>query len=196
MRLLLAAAAVALPLTALTGCGTEGSAPTSAATTSPEHLTKVEAYAVLVRQTDRFFAAASAAEKTNPDADPQSAEELLALVDYTFTEGVTLAKYDEEHLCFTGPGSTYLSLFERKDDLRRLLGTGECTYDGGDVVLEVVFDEGAGLHLEQRVLEGADIAEQIPGLDDFVDTVNEAFAATGVPEGDPTSDPASGGAGG
>jgi hypothetical protein len=143
----------------------------------------VQAYDVLVRQTDRFFAAAQIAEEANPDADPQSAEELLALVDYSFAEGVALSAYDEEHVCFTGPGPTYLSLVERKDDLRRSLGTGECAYDDGDVVLEVVFDEGAGFHLKQRVVKGADIAEQIPALDDFVDTVNDALATTAVPEG-------------
>ena len=205
MRLILAAVTVALPMAALTGCGTEtgagtvttataNSSPTAPASASPSVATRspaasstVQAYNLLAQDTNRFFAAVEAAEESNPDADPQSAEELLALVDYTFADGVTLSAYDEEHLCFTGPEETYLSLSEHKDDMRRIFGTGECAYDDGDVVLEITFKPGASLRVEERVLEGKDIAEQIPALDGFADVLNEAFASSRVPEGDATA---------
>ena len=147
----------------------------------------MQAYNLLAQDTNRFFAAAEAVEETNPDAHPKTVEDLLALVDYTFADGVALSVYednDNEHVCFTGPEETFLSLSESEGgDLRRIFGTGECAYDDGDVVLEIIFKPGANLRVEERVLEGKDIAEQIPALDGFVDVLNEAFAGSAVPEG-------------
>ena len=194
-------------MAALTGCGTETGAGTVTATTptisasgtsstsasptqaaaSPGTSSTVQAYNLLAQDTNRFFAAAEAVEETNPDAHPKTVEDLLALVDYTFADGVALSVYednDNEHVCFTGPEETFLSLSESEGgDLRRILGTGECAYDDGDVVLEITFKPGANLRVEERVLEGKDMAEQVPALDGFVDVLNEAFAGSAVPEG-------------
>ncbi|WP_344154642.1 hypothetical protein [Nocardioides koreensis] len=148
-------------------------------------MSTVQAYDLLAEESARFVAAAEAAEESNPDADPQTAEELLALIDYTFADGVALSVYDEEHVCFTGPESTYLALSERENDLRRIFGTGECAYDDGDVVLEVTFVPGARLRVEERVLEGKGLAEQIPALGGFVDALNKALDGGG-PQGDVT----------
>ena len=200
MRLLLAAVTVALPMAALTGCGTETGAgtvtaitptPSASPTEAPGTSSTVQAYNLLAQDTNRFVAAAEAVEETNPDAQPQTVEELLALVDYTFADGVALSVYEDKHnghVCFTGPEKTFLSLSESEGgDLRRILGTGECAYDDGDVVLEITFKPGERLRVEERLVKGEDIAEQIPALDGFVDVLNEAFAGSRVPEGDATA---------
>ena len=193
MRLLLAAVTSALSIAALTGCGDDvGTGTVTPATaTSPGTSSTLQAYDLLAGEVTRFVAAADAAEQSSPDVDPQTPEELLALIDYTFADGVTLSVYEDKHnghVCFTGPEETFLSLSESESgDLRQILGTGECAYDDGDVVLELVLKPGARVHVEPRVIKGKDIAEQIPALDGFVDQLNEALAGSGVPEGDVTA---------
>ncbi len=54
-------------------------------------------------------------------------------------------------------------------------------------MLEITFKPGERLRVEERLVKGEDIAEQIPALDGFVDVLNEAFAGSRVPEGDATA---------
>lgn len=218
MRRTAPAAAVALSLLALTGCGTESNgvtqsasptptpeptaaaavpgdatatstAPSTPSTAAPTTTaapnepapreqttsTTLEAYNVLAKDMNGFFAAA---EHLPPQKAPKDAEDLRALVDYDFRDGVTLVEYDdtEHHLCFTGPENTYLTLSEPADTLQRSLGTGDCNYDDGAVVLEVVFpDDMPGALVTERVIKGERLAKQIPALADFSDLINRSL---------------------
>jgi hypothetical protein len=138
-------------------------------------MTTVEAYAVLVRHVNGFFRAAEAAEEQHPEAVPESLEDVLALAGYVFRDGVSLREYDltDDHVCFTGPQDTYLALTEVDHDLRRLLGTGGCDYTDGEIVLEYGLAKNApGFRLRERVIKGRDLAQQVPGLDEFADIIN------------------------
>lgn len=170
---------------ALTGCGSRTSA-----TTQPNQLTPkpnesaepvsstVRAYDILAEDVNGFFAAATEAESRTPQKAPASAEDLLALVDYEFGDGVALAVYDDAHerICFTGPKNTYLTLSEPEESLQRTLGTGACNYDDGAVVLEVAFpDDMPGAPVSERVIKGEDVAKGIPALVEFADILNASL---------------------
>ena len=168
---------LAASIAAAGGCGTEASAPpTGTATTgSASPMTTVEAYAVLVRNVNGFLEAAEAAGEQHPEAVPQTAEDLRALTDYVFRDGVSLQEYDdpESHICFTGPQDTYLAVTEVDHDLRRILGTGDCDYSDGEIVLVYRLTQDVdGLTWSERVDKGQDLAEQVPGLDEFADIIN------------------------
>jgi len=171
----------------LTGCGTQTSATTQPDQLAPEPSESAEptvsttlgAYNILVEDVNGFFAAAYEAERRNPAPKaPKNAEELLALVGYEFRDGVTLAVYDDaqERVCFTGPENTYLTVSEPEDSLQRTLGTGECQYDDGAVVLEVVFpDDMPGALVRERVIKGEDVAKGIPAIAGFADIINASL---------------------
>jgi hypothetical protein len=149
----------------------------------------VRAYNLLAGELARFVDAAQVAEKAHPEAHPETVEEVLALVDHRFADGVRLSVFEPDgHVCLTGPEGTYLSLSEsRGGDLRENLGTGPCAYDRGDVVLEIDFDV-AELRVKGRVLEGRELADQVPALDAVVDVLDDAFAPARAAEGDVTTD--------
>jgi hypothetical protein len=171
---------------ALTGCGTQTSTttqpnqltPKPSESAEPTVPTTLGAYNILAEDVNGFFAAATDAERRTPQKAPVSAEDLLAVVGYEFGDGVALAVYDDpqERICFTGPENTYLTLSEPEDSLQRTLGTGECNYDDGAVVLEVVFpDDMPGALVSERVIKGEDVARGIPALAEFADIVNASM---------------------
>jgi hypothetical protein len=127
----------ALSLSALTlaGCGSETAATGSA---TPEPSARVAAYAALAEDFTGFFVKSVTVDAAGDLGSPQTVDDVLAKVDYTFRDGVTLAEYDPKHnrLCFTGPEDTYLTMTaDDEGAMRRTLGTGDCDYEDGEVVL-------------------------------------------------------------
>lgn len=133
---------------ALAGCGTQDSStatdpkagPTTAAATS----SPVEAYTVLAGDFTGFVKKIDAARV---DEEPTTVEGWLAVADYDFHDGVTLAEFDDEQyrLCFTGPQDTYLSFSvnDNNDVVTRTLGVGVCDYADGEIVTRVTEVESA-----------------------------------------------------
>ena len=155
------------------GDGADSPDPSDTREASPRAgpVTAIAAYEVLSADTTGFFEAAHRAEARHPDAVPRTEEEVLDLVDYDFADGVSLVEWDSDgHICFMGPGDTYLAMSERKSDLVRVFGTGACNYDDGDVVLRLVAD--ASFRLTERVVKGGDVARRIPSLERFEENLN------------------------
>ena len=140
-------------------------------------------YRVLSDVMNGFYTKAVRVAKRHPHASPETAEELKALVNYKFPEGVDLVEYgdpEEEsgatgRMCLLGPDS-HLVLGTVEDDLRLMLGTGACRYDDGDVIVDLSFDFDApseqSVVWSATVVKGANVAAQIPGLTDFLDVLN------------------------
>ncbi len=184
----------ATPSPSATASGPVSASPSAAPASPPSpRPSRVRAYNLLAGELARFVDAAQVVEKAHPDAHPETAEEALALVDYTFADGVTLSVFDSDgRVCLTGPEETYLSLSESTGgDLRQNLGTGPCVYDDGDVVLSIDF-KVAELRVKGRVLKGQEIAEQVPALEAVVDVLDETLAPARAAEGDGTTDGAGG----
>ena len=149
--------------------GTTESAPAP----SPSPGDTVAAYRYLVHDVTGFVAAAIAAEQQTPDVQPDDPAEVLELVDYDLADGVELAAWDDDGICFTGPGDTWWSFGEAGQTFLRLrLGTGECAGPAPDVVVDIGPGKDVS-HLRTRVRAGADIAAQLPELDDFVELMND-----------------------
>ena len=147
------------------------SAPPASGTPAPQDT--VAAHRYLVHDVTGFVAAAIDAEEQTPDVQPDDPAEVLALVDHDLAAGVELEEWDENGICFTGPGDTWWSFGEARQIFLRLsLGTGECAGPGPDVVVDIEPGNNT-LQLRTRVRTGADIAARVPELDDFVELMNE-----------------------
>jgi hypothetical protein len=142
-------------------------------------------YRVLSDAMNGFYAKAFRVARRHPHASPKNADEIKALVNYKFPEGVDLVEYvDPEvdsgasagRMCFLGPADTHLVLGNVEDKLQQMLGTGGCRYDDGDVIVELSFDfaddDQLSVVWSANVVKGANLAAQIPGLTDFLDVLN------------------------
>src|SRR3954468_1907199 len=94
---------------ALAGCGSETAATSSG---TPEPSAKVTAYTALAEDFTGFFVQFVTFAAAGDLGSAESADDVLAKLDFTFHDGVTLAEYDRKHrrLCFTGPEDTYLTM--------------------------------------------------------------------------------------
>ena len=166
----------AAALLALTACGTQNDADDEKASDGKP----VEAWNTLAKESTGFFKAAS----TNAsDAEPTSAKEAMEMADYDFVDGVTLGEFysndTDTGLCFTGQDSTYLTFASTDKGFQRTLGTGDCDFDHGDIVLSIDFEdmlrEGEDKpNFDEKVVEGKDLAKQVPALEDFLTSIAES----------------------
>jgi hypothetical protein len=164
--------------------------PSDATTTPPVDVevapVTLVGYRALSDAMNGFYAKAFRVADQHPHADPTNAQEIKALVNYKFPEGVDLVEYSDPEedpgatgrMCFLGPEDTHLVLGSVDDDLRQMLGTGGCRYDDGDVIVDLSFDfaddDSSDLSFvwSATVVKGANIAAQIPGLNDFLGLLN------------------------
>lgn len=153
--------AVVLFTVALAGCG----APAEDAGTANDE--PVAAWSELTSNYNGFLTRYS---RRGPDPQPNAAK-MRRAVGYRFDEGVTLAVYGREgdRMCFTGNADTFLTVVSKPDGGRtqRILGTGPCDYQDGDVVLrEVATGESV---LVEKVFAGQELVDRIDGLAYFGD---------------------------
>jgi hypothetical protein len=167
-------------LTSPTSAPSTGATGTTAGETPalPAPGDRVAAYRYLVHDVTGFVTAAIDAEQQTPDVSPDDPAEVIELVGYDLADGVELVAWESSGICFTGPGDTWWAFGEARQVFLRLsLGTGECAGPTPDVVVDIGPGEDFS-HLRTHVRAGADIAAQLPELDDFVDLMNDELADT------------------
>ena len=131
----------------------------------------VAAYRVLVRDYNGLVEAYYSRTEGREPANPREARRYVR---HDFHEGVRLVAYEEgmTGLCLTGPDGTYLTLSTKNEFTTRTVGTGKCDYGDGDVVLRQI-DIGGGESTEklEKVFEGQDLVDEIPGFSAYGDLV-------------------------
>lgn len=139
-------------------------------------------YRTLSAGVNGFFVKAQRAEEQHPEANPETAAAIKALVDYTFPEGVDLVEYsNSDPMCFVGPEDTHMVFTEKRDSLRQIVGTGGCQYTDGDIIVDIGIDlsddnpDEPSVVYTARVVKGANVVAQIPGFNDFVDVINASM---------------------
>ena len=168
--------------------------PADASTTPPVDVEvapkTLAAYRTLSDGMNGFFVKAQRLEEQHPGAEPKDAEAVKALVNYKFPQGVDLVEFSnaETGMCFVGPEDTHMMFADVDDHLRQTLGPGGCQDDDADIVVDINIDlanddpDDWTVVWSANIVQGANVAAQIPGLHDFLDVlntvsgVNEQFA--------------------
>ena len=147
-------------------------------------------YQTLTTGLNALFAEAEKLEREDPEADLQDADDVKRLVGDVFPEGVDLVVFslrdDALVMCLTGPATTFLLLGPDDDHLRQVLGPGDCrdteSIDAdadGDVVVDITFEivgDASTVRYVATVAKGQNLADQIPGIDDFIESLNTRVA--------------------
>ncbi len=147
-------------------------------------------YQALMTGLTALFAKIETLERGDRDVDPKDADDLERLVGDVFPEGVELDVFSLGEvgliMCLTGPAATFVVLGPEGDGIRQVLGRGDCTDPqsidaeaDGDVVVDVTVDlvgDPPKAQYVATVMKGQNLAEQIPGIDDFIDGLNAAVA--------------------
>ena len=177
--------AVLLACAVLGACGDPSAGATdptpSSSSSASDVSAEIAAYRLLVDEFNGFIRAAIANDEAPLGGVPASPEEVIETVGYDFAEGVTIEQLEEEGglLCFTGPERTFLTVGEHGDGntvLRRVLGTGECAYDDGAVIIDLDLPDDLQVNtFEEQVVKGEDVVEQVPGLHALGELMNETM---------------------
>ncbi len=170
---------------------TASAAPTPISTESiPATPETLAGYQALTTGLTALFAEAEKIEQEDPGADPQDADDVKRLVGEVFPDGVDLVVFSDRDdaftMCLTGPATTFLLLGPDGDGIRQVLGPGDCSDTesidaeaDGDVVVDITFEivgERSTVRYVATVAKGQNLADQIPGIDDFIDGLNARVA--------------------
>jgi hypothetical protein len=150
----------------------------------------IAGYQALTSGLTAMFAKEKQLEREEPGVDLQDADDVERFLGDTFPEGVEMAVFslreDSLTMCLTGPATTFLLVGPHGDAIRQVLGHGECSdAEGidaeadGDVVVDITFElvgDRPKVRYVATCLKGQNLADQIPGLDDFIEGLNSAAA--------------------
>ncbi len=171
--------------------------PTTSATPTPISTESIPAtpqtlagYQALTIGLTALFAKVEKLEQEHPGVVPQDVDDLKRLVGEVFPEGVDLVVFslrdDALVMCLTGPAATFLLLGPDDDHIRQVLGPGDCSDTesidaeaDGDVVVDITFEivgKRSRLRYVATVVKGQNLADQIPGLDGFIEGLNTRVA--------------------
>ena len=167
MRKPLGAVVLLATVLASSACSAASPAPRDPTPTGPP----IDAWQSLAADFDGFFTAYLDTALGRRD---RTAAKVRKAVGYAFAPGNTLGEYDHNprqqyvKACLTGADSTYLALTITDGAMLRTVGTGDCRYRRGDIVLELL-EPGylkPGQKPGERVNHGRKLARQVPALDD------------------------------
>jgi hypothetical protein len=168
--------------------------PTASTTPTPISTESIPAtpetlagYQALTTGLTALFARADKLVGEDPAADPQDADDVKRLVGDVFPDGVDLVVFSGDDaliMCLTGPATTFLLLVTHGDGIRQVLGPGDCSdiesidaEADGDVVVDITVElvgDRPKVRYVATVVKGQNLADGIPGLEDFIEGLNSA----------------------